>query len=309
MNIVFFGTSAFAARVLRDLIHQNVNICAVVTRPDKPKGRSLNLLPPPVKEEALKHSLPIYQPPKASTPEFAEILKNHKPDLFVVVAYGEIIKTLILDIPKKGCINVHASLLPKYRGASPIQRVLMNGEKETGITIMQMVLEMDAGDMLSVVKTPIAEEMTFCELDQKLSEIAVPALVEVIHQIDKGCPSSVPQDHALATFAPKLTAAEEEIHWDRPARELHNLIRALSPFPGAWCFVQIGSEKKRLKIKLSKVLSHMQGKPREILSSSKQELIIACGQGALQLLQVQLEGKKVMSIKDFLQGLHIPIIF
>lgn len=309
MRVVFFGTSAFAARVLRDLIRQNVDIVAIVTRPDKPKGRSLNLLPPPVKEEALKYPLPIYQPLKASTPEFAEILKHHKPDLFLVVAYGEIIKTLLLDIPSKGCINVHASLLPKYRGASPIQRCLMHGEKETGITIMQMVLEMDAGDMLSVVKTPISEEMTFGELGSQLSESATPALIQVIQQIDKGTLKKVPQDHTEATFAPKLTAQEEEIHWERPAQELHNLIRALSPFPGAWCFIQIGSEKKRLKIKLSKVIPHLQGKPGEILSLSKQDLILACGQGSLQLLQVQLEGKKMMPVREFLQGLHHPIIF
>ncbi len=311
MNVVFFGTSAFAARVLRDLIHHHISIVAIITRPDKPKGRSLNLLPPPVKEEALKLALdiPIYQPTKASTPEFAEILKKYAPDLFVVVAYGEIIKTLLLDIPSKGCINVHASLLPKYRGASPIQRCLMHGEKETGITIMQMVLEMDAGDMLSVVKTPITPEVTFGELDQRLSELATPALIKVIEQIESGTAQTTPQDHTQATFTPKLTAGEEEIHWEKSADELHNLIRALSPFPGAWCFVQIGPEKKRLKIKLSQVESSLHGKPGEVLSLSKQDLIVACGKGALRLIQVQLEGKRLMTIKEFLQGLHSPIIF
>ena len=311
MNIVFFGTSAFAAKVLRDLIHQGVSITAIVTRPDKPKGRSLNLLPPPVKEEALKSHLniPIYQPIKASTADFAEVVKTHQPDLFVVVAYGEIIKTILLDIPPQGCINVHASLLPKYRGAAPIQRCLMNGETETGVTIMQMVLEMDAGDMLSVVKTPISPDMTFGELDQKLSEIAVPALVKVIQEIKEGHVRRTPQDHARATFAPKLTAQEEEIQWDRPAKELHNLIRALSPFPGAWCTVQIGPEKKRLKIKLSKIINNLQGLPGHVLKLNKEELVVGCGQDSLQLLQVQLEGKRVMSIKEFLQGLHHSIIF
>ncbi|MFS8564032.1 MAG: methionyl-tRNA formyltransferase [Rhabdochlamydiaceae bacterium] len=311
MNIVFFGTSAFAARVLQGLIQKHLPIVAIVTRPDKPKGRSLNLLPPPVKEEALKLQLdiPIYQPIKASTPEFAQTLKNHNPSLFVIVAYGEIIKTLLLDIPTKGCINVHASLLPKYRGASPIQRCLMHGETETGITIMQMVLEMDAGDMLSVVKTPISSDMTFGELDQKLSEIATPALLKVIDQIERGTAQAIPQDHTHATFAPKLSAQEEEIHWEKSAEELHNLIRALSPFPGAWCSVQIGSEKKRLKIKLSKVEPSLHGKPGEVLSHSKQDLVIACGKDSLRLLQVQLEGKKLMTVKEFLQGLHSLIIF
>ena len=308
MNLIFFGTSAFAARVLRDLIQNGIAISAIVTRPDKPKGRALQLLPPPVKEEVLKLGLdiPIYQPLKASTPEFAEILDSQKPDLFVVVAYGEIMKTLLLKIPSRGCINVHASLLPKYRGASPIQRCLMQGELETGVTIMQMVLEMDAGDMLSVVKTPIPPEMTFGELDHNLSSLAAPALITVIQQIEEGSVKKIPQDHALATFTSKLTAKEEEIHWERPAEEIHNLIRALSPFPGAWCFVQIGGEKKRLKIKLSKVVDNLQGSPGQVLTLTKQELIIACGKGALQVLQLQLEGKRMMSVKDFLQGLHSP---
>jgi methionyl-tRNA formyltransferase len=169
VRIVFFGTSAFAARVLEDLIKQGIEICAIVTKIDKPKGRSLQTTPPPVKERALELApqIPIYQPKKASTPEFAEILKNYQADLFVVVAYGEIIKTLLLEIPPLGCVNIHASLLPKYRGANPIVRCLMNGEKETGITIMDMVLEMDAGDMLEVAKIPIPDSMTFGELDQK----------------------------------------------------------------------------------------------------------------------------------------------
>lgn len=311
MKIVFFGTSAFAARIFATLIEQNIEIVAVVTKPDKPKGRSLKFTPPPIKEVAqkLKADLPIHQPIRASTPEFAEILKNYKADLFVVVAYGEIIKTLLLQIPLLGCINVHASLLPKYRGASPIVRSLMNGEKETGISIIDMVLEMDAGDILEMVKVPIPESMTFGQLDQKLSEVGSLALLKVIHSLARGSITRTPQDHTQITFAHKLKAEEEEIKWSKTARELHNLIRALSPTPGAWCWLQVGTEKKRLKIKRSEVVPHAQGTPRQNLVLNKQEWIIACGQGGLRLLEVQLEGKKTMSVADFLRGSNTPLSF
>lgn len=301
MKIIFFGTSAFAGRLYSYLIKNNVNIVAVVTRQDKPRGRSLQVTPPPVKEVVLQQTpnMPVYQPPKASTPEFAETLKNHQPDLFVVVAYGEILRPMILQIPKLGCINVHASLLPKYRGAAPMQRCLMNGEKETGVTIMEMVQEMDAGDILEMVKIPVPESMTFGELDHKLSEISGPALFKVIQNF-KSIPH-IPQNHTEATFSSKITAEEEEIKWNRPAREIHNLVRALSPSPGAWCWVQINNDKKRLKIKKTEVAA-MHGSPGKNLIFDKKQWIVACGQEALRLLEVQLEGKKTMPIEEFLRG-------
>ena len=309
MKVVFFGTSSFAARIFSFLIENSCDVVAVVTRPDKPKGRSQQLLPPPVKEQVLqlKPTLPIYQPIKASTPEFASVLKQHDPDLFVVVAYGEIIKTMLLELPRLGCINIHASLLPKYRGAAPIQRVLMAGEKETGVCIMDMVLEMDAGDVYKAVKTDIPESMTFGELDLKLSQLAGPALLEVIHSIEKGTAKKTPQDHNEATLAPKLKAEEEKISWNRPAHEIHNLIRALSPAPGAWCSVHLGGEQKRLKIKRSEVVSS-QGNPGENLIFNKHDWVVACGTGALRLLEVQLEGKKTMPIKEFLRGISSILI-
>jgi methionyl-tRNA formyltransferase len=305
VKVVFFGTSPFAARIFSFLIEKGLDIVAVVTRPDKPKGRSQELLPPPVKERALqlKPTLPIYQPVKASTPEFASVLKQHDPDLFVVVAYGEIIKTMLLELPKSGCINIHASLLPKYRGAAPIQRVLMAGEKETGVCIMDMVLEMDAGDIYQAVKMDIPETMTFGELDLQLSELAGPALLDVIRGIEKGLAKKTPQNHAKATLAPKLKAEEEKITWSLPAHQIHNLIRALSPTPGAWCWVDLGSQQKRLKIKRSEVVSG-QGNPGESLIFNKHEWVVACGKGALRFLEVQLEGKKTMPIEEFLRGLN-----
>lgn len=309
MRLIFFGTSSFAARILEFLLKEKAEVAAVVTRPDRQRGRSLHFLPPPVKEALCKiHStIPIHQPEKASTAEFAETLRSYHADLFVVVAYGEILKQMVLDIPKKGCINIHASLLPKYRGASPIQRCLMDGAKESGITIMEMVLKMDAGDMLEVAKVTIPPEMTFGELEEKLCGLACHTLAKILKDIERGSIKKVAQDHALATFAPKLTPQEEEIHWQRPASELHNLIRALSPYPGAWCKVKIGNEEKRLKIKLTQVVDRS-GEPGSILSSGK-DLVVACGEQALKLIEVQLEGKKNLPAEEFLRGLNHPLAF
>jgi methionyl-tRNA formyltransferase len=311
VKIVFFGTSAFAGRILAYLFGHNIPIVAVVTKPDKPKGRSSQLTPPPVKEttQQIKPSLPIHQPVKASTPEFAEILKSYNPDLFVVIAYGEIIKTNLLQIPKWGCINVHPSLLPKYRGANPIVRCLMNGDRETAVCIMDMVLEMDAGDILEVAKLDVPEAMNFGELDQKLSEIAGPALIKTIQALQNGTVKRLPQNPAHVTFAPKLAPGEDEIKWDKSAFELHNLVRALSPSPGAWCWLQVGSEKKRIKIKKSEVVPDVEGNPGKNHILTKQEWVVACGKGGLRLLEVQLEGKKSLPVAEFLRGSNTPLIF
>ncbi len=307
MKIVFFGTSAFAAEVLKHLQQQkDIEIIAVVTRPDRPRGRSLSLSPPPVKEVS---TVPVYQPEKASTEEFANILKEFHADLFVVVAYGEIIKTNILQIPRLGCVNIHASLLPKYRGAAPIHRAIINGEKETGITIIEMVLQMDAGDMIEVIKTPMPEDMTFGELEKKLCELACIAITNTIHHFQKGTIIKTPQDGHLVTFAAKLTPEEEIIDWNKPARAIHNLIRAFSPRPGAWCKVKIGEEEKRLKIKRSLVIQEKSGAPKTFISYGKEGWVVACGEGALQLLEVQLEGKNTMSAQDFIKGIHQKISF
>ncbi|MBS0647962.1 MAG: methionyl-tRNA formyltransferase [Verrucomicrobia bacterium] len=309
MNIVFFGTSPFAVHILRSLLEHKLNIVAVVTRTDKPQGRSLKVSPPPVKQLVLQShpDLPVLQPLKASTPEFAELLKKFKPDLFIVAAYGEILKNFILEIPRLGAINVHGSILPKYRGAAPIQRSLMNGDPETGITIIKMVLEMDAGDMLQRVKIPLSPEDTFGEMEQKLAEISYPALIKVIHDLEKGTLSPIPQDPSQASFAPKIASQETEIQWSRPAQEIHNLIRGISPQPGAWCWVEIQGEKKRLKIKRSQVAAGFpKGYFGENLAFTDKEWVVACGQGALRLLEVQLEGKKSLPIPDFLRGFHEP---
>ena len=304
MRIVFFGTSPFAAAVLSYLIDHNFDIVAVVTRPDAAKGRNLQSSCPPVKNVALEKNpnLTIHQPIKASDPTFAEILKQYNADLFVVVAYGEILRQNILDIPRLGCINIHASLLPKYRGAAPIHRAIMSGEDRTGITIIAMTFQMDAGDILAMDEVSISKQDDFNDVEKKLQHLACMLVSKVIHDIDKGIVQRIPQDHSLATLAPKLTPEEEKIDWSKPAIEIHNRIRALSPKPGAWTFAHASGDLKRLKILKALVVEDIHGKAGEILALDPKKLIVGCGKGALSLLFVQLEGKKAMDIGSFLRG-------
>lgn len=302
MKIVFFGTPAFAANVLTYLLAHHIDVAAVITKPDRPKGRSLHLTPTPVKEVALAHHLPVYQPELVSNPDFAPVLEAYKADLFVVVAYGEIIKQHLLDMPPKGCINLHASLLPKFRGAAPIQRAIISGEKESGATIIYLVKKMDAGDMIAKVTVPISVEMTAGELEKELCKSGSHLLLEVIHQIDTDTAKREVQNEALVTYAPKLELEDCELRWDKPAEQLHNLVRGVNPFPGAWCKVVVRGEVLRLKLFNTRVVE-TQGSPASILQYDKEGIVIACGEKALQLLQLQLEGKKTLSGAEFTRGI------
>jgi len=312
MKIVFFGTPLFAANTLSFLLKNNVDVVAIMSRIDQPKGRSKKLLPTPVKTVALEHTPPllVFQPQKGKTSneEFAHQLEHLQPDLFVIVAYGEILKQNILDIPHLGCINLHGSLLPKYRGAAPIQRCIMNGETETGVTIMHLVRKMDAGPMIKTVKTSIGPDETFGQIEKKLCEIGSQLLLEVIRDFEKGSVNETPQDEAQATYAQKIELEDCEIDWNQSAETIHHLVRGVSPYPGAWCYVMAKGEKKRLKIKESRVLKEMSGKPAQILPCDSGDLVIACGTGALRLLKLQLEGKKEMVPKALLRGAMIEFI-
>ncbi len=303
MKIIYFGTPFFAAEVLRYLLDQGVEVVAVVTQPDRPKGRSLQLTASPVKtlitERALK--IPILQPEKASQESFLEELFQLKANLFVVVAFGQILPQKLLDIPPLGCINVHASLLPKYRGAAPIQRCLMAAEEETGISIQKMVRQLDAGDVIAESKISLSKEITFGELEQELIQLTGPLLLDVIHQYKNGIPNARPQDSSQVTYASKIELEEGEINWTLPADTIHNLIRAFSPKPGAWAWIQMGEEKKRLKILRSSVVSVELSKavsPGAWMTPG----VVYCGKNALKLIEVQLEGKKVMRADDWLRG-------
>lgn len=308
MKIIFFGTSSFAAQVLFCLVQNQTHVIAVVTRPDRPTGRSLKPSFPPVKQAAVKLDLPVFQPEKASSSEFVEQLKNLQADLFIVVAYGEIVKKEVLDLPFLGCINIHASLLPKYRGAAPMQRCLMNGEKETGITIIEMTPKMDAGDIIAIEKIPIPFEMTHGELEKELCTLAQEMILQVIEQFKNKSVKKIPQDHDQMSLAPKISAQEEELDWNLDAILLHNRIRALSPSPGAFCTLEVKNQKKRLKIirAFPEELSCSE-KPSSLVKLGK-EWGVACGQGVLRLIEVQLEGKRNMPARDCFNGLYQPKI-
>lgn len=310
MNIIFFGTPPFAAQVLEYLIHNGIKVAAVVTKPDKPKGRSGTPIPTAVKALVQEHfpNIPLHQPELISAPGESNILQQYNADLFVVVAYGEIIKQHLLDMPKLGCINVHASLLPKYRGAAPIQQAIIHGETESGVTIMYMVKKMDAGDMIQKVIVPISEEMTFGDLEKELCRVGSRALLDVIQRMqEEEVPREV-QNHELATLAPKIELENCQIDWAQPARSIHNLVRGVNPYPGAWCFVEIKGEIKRLKIWKTQILHQQGALPGTILKRHHKELVIACGQDALQILQLQLEGKKTVTAEELLRGMSIEAI-
>jgi len=307
-SIVFFGTPEFAAQILEFLIDHRVVIQAIVTQPDRPKGRSLQLLPSAVKLCTQKKcpDVPIWQPEKCSDPTFLSHLADVKADLFVVVAFGQILPQKLLDIPPLGCINVHASLLPKYRGAAPIQRSILNGDRETGIAIQKMVKQLDAGDVIAAKKVPIHEDTTSGELTQALCDAAKPLLLDVIARFASGVPPATPQDVAHVTFAPKIEPEEGEIRWESSASVLHCKVRGMNPRPGAWCWINIQGEKKRLKIMRSKVVDRT-GVPGTILS--KDPLIVGCGEQALMILELQLEGKPRMQAADWLRGMKGTLEF
>ena len=305
MRVVFFGTPAFAADVLSFLIKNQITVVGAVSRPDKPMGRSRTPVPGPVRLVAEEANIPHFQPEKVSAPEFLPILKSFNADLFVVVAYGEIMKQPVLDVPSRACLNVHASILPKYRGAAPIQRAIINGEMESGITIMHMVRKMDAGDMISQIVMPIGENTTYGALEAQMRIVGSNAILEVIHAFSQGDVQATVQNEEEVTFASKLELEDCEINWDHSAKSIHNLIRGVNPEPGAWCVISIDGQMKRLKIFESRVSSEAPLNVRACILSSSKKVLIGCGEGVLELLEVQLEGKKRMSAAEFYRGLPL----
>lgn len=312
VRVVFFGTPQFAADVLEYLVLNKVEIVAVITKPDRPLGRSATPQPTPVKTVAMEQlpSIPLFQPEIVSAAEFAPIIEKFDADLFVVVAYGEILRQHLLEMPKIACINLHASLLPKYRGAAPIQQCIINGEGESGITIMHMVKKMDAGDIISKQSVQIGPDMTYGELEVALCEEGSHLLLQAIHDLQTGTASRTPQDHTQATFAAKIELEDCEIDWQQPAQQIHNLVRGVTPHPGAWCWISIKGVKKRLKIVQTSVIeelsTHM---PGTVISMDKHGVLIACGQSCLRLVRVQLEGKKEMTAAELFRGFSEKPLF
>lgn len=301
MRIVFMGTPDFAVGSLQALCESGKHeILAVVTQPDRPKGRGNKLLQTPVKEYALAHGLTVYQPQKVKTPEFVELLHELQPELIVVAAFGQFLSKEILELPKYGCINVHASLLPKYRGAAPIQYAIIKGEKESGVTIMQMDIGMDTGAMLDKVVVPIAENTTMGELHDALREQGAALLLQVIDKIATGTAVVEPQDDAQATYATLLDRSMEHIDWSKTAQEVHNLIRGFNPAPSTFTKLPNG---KSLKIWGSKMTDKSSAAAAgTVIETGKHSFFVACGEGVLEITEVQPESKKRMPAQVFLNG-------
>lgn len=301
MRIVFMGTPDFAVGSLQALCESGKHeILAVVTQPDRPKGRGNKLLQTPVKEYALAQGLTVYQPQKVKTPEFVELLHELQPELIVVAAFGQFLSKEILELPKYGCINVHASLLPKYRGAAPIQYAIIKGEKESGVTIMQMDIGMDTGAMLDKVVVPIAENTTMGELHDALREQGAALLLQVIDKIAAGTAVAEPQDNEQATYATLLDRSMEHIDWSKTAQEVHNLIRGFNPAPSTFTKLPNG---KSLKIWGSKMTDKSSDAAAgTVIATGKHSFFVACGEGVLEITEVQPESKKRMPAQVFLNG-------
>lgn len=299
LKIIFAGTPEFAARHLQALLQSEHQIVAVYTQPDRPAGRGKKLQASPVKELALERSIEIQQPLSLKNSEAQAVLAAYHADLMVVVAYGLLLPAAVLETPRIGCINVHASLLPRWRGAAPIQRAIEAGDTETGITIMQMDVGLDTGDMLSTHTCPILPRDTAEDLHDRLAEIGPPALLQTLQQLQQGSLQPERQDDSLATYAHKLSKDEALINWSVPASEIDRRVRAFNPFPVA--FTTLDGEN--LRIFQTEIHSGTHNsKPGTLLQTDK-ELVVACGENtSLSLLTVQLPGKKAMAVRDLLNG-------
>lgn len=300
MRIVFMGTPDFSVGTLEAILAAGHQVAAVVTQPDKPKGRGKALQATPVKEAALAHGLTVYQPRKVREDSFLEELKKINPDVIVVVAFGQIIPRTILELPKFGCINVHASLLPKYRGAAPIQWAVIDGEEVSGVTIMRMDAGLDTGDMLSKVEVPLAEDETGGSLFDKLSEAGARQLVQTLDRLEDGTvqPEKQPEESPTG-YARMITKADGLIVWTKDAKSIERLIRGLNPWPSA--FTRL--EGKNLKIWKAAVQEQDSGlAPGTVISAGREGLSVQTGQGRLNILELQLEGKKRMEADAFLRG-------
>ena len=304
MRIVYMGTPDFAVNPLHALAEAGYEVVGVVTQPDKPKGRGKTMLPTPVKEEAMKHGFPVFQPVKVRDPEFQEVLEGLEPDIIVVAAFGQIIPKSILELPKYGCINIHASLLPKYRGAAPIQQAVIDGEKESGVTIMQMGTGLDTGDMISKIIVPLAADETGGSLFDKLAEAGAKLLIATLPHIFDGTAVYEKQPEESPTpYAAMISKKMGLMDFTKSATELERLVRGMNPWPSAYTFLN----GKTLKVWKCSVESGNCGKeaPGTITGVDKKGIHVACGTDKLVLEEVQLEGKKRMETDAFLRGYQV----
>ncbi|MFZ5943832.1 MAG: methionyl-tRNA formyltransferase [Bacillota bacterium] len=305
MRLVFMGTPEFAVQSLDKLHQAGHEILGVITQPDRPKGRGQKLTPSPVKVRALELNLEVYQPLKIKEPDFIGILKELNPEVIIVVAYGQILSKAILDMPVWGCINVHASLLPKYRGAAPIHWAVINGESETGITTMKMDEGLDTGDILLKARIEIGPDTTTGELHDCLAELGGKVLIETLDLLEKGEISPQPQDNQWATYAPLLTKSHEEIKWKEDSIKIHNLVRGMNPWPGAYTCLG----ENRIKIRETRISQDpgkkIKGLPGEILEFLDAGFLVQTGGSSLLVTKVQPAGKNIITANDFVNGYGI----
>jgi len=298
MRVVFMGTPDIAATCLKKILADGFEVVGVYTQPDRPKGRGMKMVFSPVKEVALAHNIPVFQPENFRADETVEELRNLKPDVCAVVAYGRILPQRVLDIPTCGCINIHASLLPQYRGSAPYQWAVLDGQKETGVSAQHMVWEMDAGDVIDAAKTPIGENETAGEVLDRLAVLGADLLSRVLNRAkcgDKCC--GTPQCPENVTFAPMLDKTMCPIDWTKPARQVHNHVRGLHPWPVA----TMELKGQKFKVHATEVVEGT-GEPGQVLGLTKTGLVIACGEGAVEITSIQAEGGKRMAAPDYFRG-------
>jgi methionyl-tRNA formyltransferase len=303
VRALFFGTPAIAVPSL-DALHGIAEIAGIVCQPDRPAGRGLELKPPPVKVRALELGLPVVQPAKIRTPEFAAWARDAQADVALVIAYGRILPPAVLEAPRRGCLNLHASILPRYRGAAPITWAIVRGERETGISLMQMDEGMDTGPVFSIHRLPIGPEMTADELSVALGALAAEVVRADVPRAVAGDLVAAPQDHAAATTAPILDKDHGRIDWSKPAGEVHDHVRGMTSWPGAFTVAQ----GKTLKVLESRLDTAEGGAaPGTVVAASKQGIVVACGQGALRILRAQVEGRKALGAAELVGGRALTV--
>ena len=299
MRVVFMGTPDIAATCLKKILADGFQVVGVYTQPDRPKNRGMKLAFSPVKEVALEHNIPVFQPENFREDADVQQLWELQPDVVAVVAYGRILPQRVLDIPPMGCINIHASILPSYRGSAPYQWAVLDGQKETGVTAMYLCREMDAGDMIDVAKTPIGENETAGELLDRLAVLGADLLSETLTKIEKGTVTAVPQDSSLATYAPMLDKTMCPIDWNKTARQVHDHVRGMNPWPVA----TMELKGNRFKVYSTVILDETTtAVPGTVLGLTKTGLKMACGDGVVEIRTLQAEGGKRMAAPDYFRG-------
>ena len=297
MRVVFMGTPDIAATCLKKILADGFEVVGVYTQPDRPKGRGMKMVFSPVKEVALAHDLPVFQPENFRQEETVQQLRDLKPDICAVVAYGRILPQKVLDVPTYGCINIHASILPQYRGSAPYQWAVLDGQKQTGVSAMSLVREMDAGDVIEISKTPIGENETAGELLDRLAVLGADLLSKTLTRFTQGPVPATPQDPAKVSFAPMLEKTMCPIDWTKTAQQVHDHVRGLHPWPVATMQLQ----GKLFKVHETRVVPGS-GQPGQILGLTKTGLVMACGQGAVEIRSLQAEGGKRMAAPDYFRG-------